>query len=53
MTLLELLADPSAWVAFATLSMLEIVLGIDNIVFISILPMVIEFVRHRRHTHAH
>jgi predicted tellurium resistance membrane protein TerC len=33
----ELLADPSAWVAFATLSMLEIVLGIDNIIFISIL----------------
>jgi predicted tellurium resistance membrane protein TerC len=34
---LELLADPQAWVAFATLTMLELVLGIDNIIFISIL----------------
>jgi len=31
------LSDPSAWAALATLAMLEIVLGIDNIVFISIL----------------
>lgn len=29
--------DPSAWVALATLTLLEIVLGIDNIIFISIL----------------
>lgn len=29
--------DPSAWAALATLTLLEIVLGIDNIVFISIL----------------
>ena len=34
---MELLSDPSTWIAFATLTMLEIVLGIDNIVFISIL----------------
>jgi len=33
----ELLLDPNVWVAFATLTALEIVLGIDNIVFISIL----------------
>jgi predicted tellurium resistance membrane protein TerC len=33
----ELLTDPSIWVAFATLTLLELVLGIDNIVFISIL----------------
>jgi predicted tellurium resistance membrane protein TerC len=32
-----LLADPHAWVALVTLTSLEIVLGIDNIVFISIL----------------
>jgi predicted tellurium resistance membrane protein TerC len=32
-----LLLDPHAWVAFATLTALEIVLGIDNIIFISIL----------------
>ena len=29
--------DPSAWAALFTLTLLEIVLGIDNIVFISIL----------------
>jgi len=33
----ELLLDPNAWVAFLTLTVLEIVLGIDNIIFISIL----------------
>jgi len=32
-----LLTDPTAWVAFVTLSALEIVLGIDNLIFISIL----------------
>jgi predicted tellurium resistance membrane protein TerC len=31
------LADPNAWVALATLTALEIVLGVDNIIFISIL----------------
>jgi predicted tellurium resistance membrane protein TerC len=30
-------SDPNAWAALATLTLLEIVLGIDNIVFISIL----------------
>ncbi|MGB7290318.1 MAG: TerC family protein, partial [Candidatus Macondimonas sp.] len=29
--------DPEAWIALVTLILLEIVLGIDNIVFISIL----------------
>lgn len=33
----ELLFDPQAWIAFLTLTGLELVLGIDNIVFISIL----------------
>jgi predicted tellurium resistance membrane protein TerC len=32
-----LLADPNAWIAFLTLTLLELVLGIDNIIFISIL----------------
>jgi predicted tellurium resistance membrane protein TerC len=32
-----LLADPQTWLAFVTLSLLEIVLGFDNIIFISIL----------------
>jgi predicted tellurium resistance membrane protein TerC len=31
------IADPNAWIALATLTALEIVLGIDNIIFISIL----------------
>ncbi len=34
---MEWLSDPSVWIAFATLTLLELVLGIDNIVFISIL----------------
>ena len=34
---MELLSDPQAWIAFATLTVLELVLGVDNIVFISIL----------------
>ena len=34
---MELLLDPHVWLAFATLAALEIVLGIDNIIFISIL----------------
>ncbi|MBA4363880.1 MAG: hypothetical protein C0411_24570, partial [Pseudomonas sp.] len=35
--LLELAASPTAWVALATLIVMEIVLGIDNLIFISIL----------------
>ncbi len=34
---MEWLTQPEAWIALATLTLLEIVLGIDNIVFISIL----------------
>ena len=37
MRLLDLLADPQVWVSFLTLVMLEIVLGIDNIIFLSVL----------------
>ncbi len=35
--MLELLGNPDAWIALVTLTLLEIVLGIDNIVFIAIL----------------
>ncbi len=35
--MLELLADPHAWAALVTLTVLEVVLGIDNLVFISVL----------------
>ena len=34
--MLELLADPNAWASLLTLTALEIVLGIDNIIFLSI-----------------
>ena len=34
--ILEWMSDPAAWVGLATLVVLEIVLGIDNIIFISI-----------------
>ena len=34
---MELLSDPNIWIAFFMLAALEIVLGIDNIIFISIL----------------
>ncbi|MGH8700035.1 MAG: TerC family protein [Burkholderiales bacterium] len=35
--MLEWLFDPQAWIALVTLTALEIVLGVDNIIFISIL----------------
>jgi predicted tellurium resistance membrane protein TerC len=34
---MEWLSDPQAWIALLTLTVLEIVLGIDNVIFISIL----------------
>ena len=34
---MDWLTSPEAWIALVTLTVLEIVLGIDNIVFISIL----------------
>jgi|UniRef100_UPI0035CC7C87 predicted tellurium resistance membrane protein TerC len=37
MSILTLLADPAAWAALATLIVMEVVLGIDNLVFISLL----------------
>ncbi|WP_375409752.1 TerC family protein [uncultured Methylobacterium sp.] len=36
-SLLQLAADPAAWAALATLIVMEVVLGIDNLIFISIL----------------
>ena len=43
---MEWLSDPQAWIALGTLTLLEIVLGIDNIIFISIL--VSRLPRHRQ-----
>lgn len=37
MTIIELLSDPAAWAALITLIALEVVLGIDNLIFIAIL----------------
>ncbi len=34
--MMELLTSPEAWIAFLTLTLLEIVLGIDNIIFVSV-----------------
>ncbi len=34
---MEWLSNPQAWIALATLTVLEVVLGIDNVIFISIL----------------
>jgi predicted tellurium resistance membrane protein TerC len=34
---MDFLADPQVWIAFVTLTVLELVLGIDNVIFISIL----------------
>ena len=33
---MELLADPAVWASFATLVVLEVVLGVDNVIFLSI-----------------
>lgn len=35
--ILQLTSDPAAWIALATLVVMEVVLGIDNLIFISIL----------------
>ena len=34
---MDWISDPNAWIGLLTLTVLELVLGIDNIVFISIL----------------
>ena len=41
-TLERLVADPSAWAALATLIAMEVVLGVDNLVFIAILANRVE-----------
>ena len=37
MDIVGLMQDPSAWIALVTLVVMEVVLGIDNLIFISIL----------------
>ena len=36
-SILHLLTDPAAWVALVTLIVMEVVLGVDNLVFIALL----------------
>jgi predicted tellurium resistance membrane protein TerC len=48
MNTLALLADPNAWAALITLTVLEIVLGIDNLVFISVLTSRLDEEKARR-----
>jgi predicted tellurium resistance membrane protein TerC len=45
---IALLTDPQAWAALVTLSALEIVLGIDNVVFISVLVARLDVTQQRR-----
>jgi predicted tellurium resistance membrane protein TerC len=45
---MDMLTDPQAWIALITLLGLEIVLGIDNVVFISILAGKLPFAQQRR-----
>src|SRR3979490_2873064 len=45
---LSLLTDPNAWAALDTLTVLEVVLGIDNLVFISVLTSRLEPGKARR-----
>lgn len=37
MTMVEMLFSPAVWLSFATLALLEVVLGIDNIIFLTII----------------
>jgi hypothetical protein len=48
MNVLPLLTDPDAWAALVMLTALEIVLGIDNLVFISVLTAQLEADKARR-----
>jgi len=48
MYLTDLLTDPNAWAALVTLTALEIVLGIDNVIFISLLVSRLDYRRARR-----
>ena len=37
MSIVDMLSSPAVWLSFATLALLEVVLGIDNIIFLSII----------------
>ena len=47
------LADPVTWLGFATLIILEVVLGIDNLVFVAILAGKVRPAQRDRQGHHH
>jgi predicted tellurium resistance membrane protein TerC len=47
-TMIELLSDPAVWASFLTLTVLEIVLGVDNVIFISILAQRVDPAQRKR-----
>lgn len=49
MDIVSLLSDPSAWAALLTLIALEVVLGIDNLVFIAIISNKLPRINNRLH----
>lgn len=46
--MIELLSDPAVWASFLTLAVLEIVLGVDNVIFLSIVSQRLPPERRRR-----
>ena len=46
--MLALLTDPNAWAALLTLTALEIILGVDNVIFLSLLAAGLEPAAGRR-----
>ena len=46
--MLDLLSDPAVWASFLTLTVLEIVLGVDNVIFISIVANRVIMAERRR-----
>jgi predicted tellurium resistance membrane protein TerC len=46
--MIELLSDPAVWASFLTLTVLEIVLGVDNVIFISIAAQRLEAAQRKR-----
>lgn len=47
-SILDLIVDPTAWAALATLVAMEIVLGVDNLIFVAILTTQVEESRRGR-----
>lgn len=46
--MIELLTDPQIWISFLTLALLEVILGIDNVIFLSIISSKLPAEQQRR-----